>query len=644
MFQWTTEADEAFRRMKELLEALPMILARPKKSGRIAKWVIELGEHEIEFKGRNSVKGHILADFLAETPLKEEEEAKRKEPEPEKAWKLFTDRASSSNGSEAGLILVSPKGKEYTYALRFEFKTTNNEAEYEALLAEKAKELLANFPCHLIEHIKRDQNKKANALSKLALMTFSKLTKEVFVEVIQDKSITQKEVADVTQEKEDSWMIPIREYLQLGKLLDDPQKARKLRIKASIYRIMDEKQYRRSYLLPWLRCPRSVVSKIIRLGYYWPSMHKDAKAPGGARFLVVAINYFTKWVKVKPLTSTTGKHMERFVWEHIVCRVRTPQIIILDNGKQFAEGTFLVFCQKLGILQSFTSVYHPQANGQVEVTNREIVKGIERRLGKTHQGWVDELPQVMWAHRRTSKSSNGETPFNLVYGSEAVIPIEIGIETQRVQDFNPKQNEKRCREDLDILKERREVDSIKQAHYKQKLEGYYNKRVRPSTFKPESSSPEFDHISDIEEQSEEEVRETMTKTMEQYMSKTQGDYGSGVTRPTINQDTHFELKGQFLKELRNNTFSGSKHEDANRKDGLAAIQAQLNNLGREIKKLNEKVYVAQVGCELCKGPHNTKDRPQKEEGNILEEAYYTQFRAPYQPGGQYRAAGPEFNQ
>ncbi|GJT45558.1 hypothetical protein Tco_0954273 [Tanacetum coccineum] len=79
-------------------------------------------------------------------------------------------------------------------------------------------------------------------------------------------------------------------------------------------------------------------------------------------------------------------------------------------------------------------------------------------------------------------------------------------------------------------------------------------------------------------------------------------------------------------------------------DGLAAIQAQLNNLGREIKKVNEKVYAAQVGCEICKGPHYTKDCPQKEEGKTLEEAYYTQFGAPYQPGGQYRAAGPGFYQ
>ncbi|GJY65693.1 DNA-directed DNA polymerase [Tanacetum coccineum] len=78
-------------------------------------------------------------------------------------------------------------------------------------------------------------------------------------------------------------------------------------------------------------------------------------------------------------------------------------------------------------------------------------------------------------------------------------------------------------------------------------------------------------------------------------------------------------------------------------DGLAAIQAQLNNLGREIKKVNEKVYAAQVRCEQCKGPHYTKDFPLKEEGKTLEEAYYTQFGAPFQGGG-YRATAPGFYQ
>ncbi|GKA89747.1 hypothetical protein Tco_0850493 [Tanacetum coccineum] len=76
-------------------------------------------------------------------------------------------------------------------------------------------------------------------------------------------------------------------------------------------------------------------------------------------------------------------------------------------------------------------------------------------------------------------------------------------------------------------------------------------------------------------------------------------------------------------------------------NGLSAIQVQLNNLGREIKKVNEKVYGAQVGCEQCKGPHHTKDCPLKEERKTLEEAYYIQFGAPFQGGG-YKATARGF--
>ncbi|GJR14078.1 reverse transcriptase domain-containing protein [Tanacetum coccineum] len=266
-------------------------------------------EHEIEFKGRNSIKGQILADFLAETsPTEREEEkngeAKRKEPEPENTWKLFTDGASSSDGSGAGLMLVNPEGKEYTYALRFEFETTNNEAEYEALIAglriakemqiqelaifvdsqlvanqvkglfearqqtikqylEKTMGLLSSFPSYSIEHIKREHNKKADALNKLASMTFSKLAKEVLVEVIQTKSVAKKEITDVVKEDEDSWMVPIQEYLKEEILPKDSQKARKLCIKSPLYRMIEERLYQRSYMSPWLRCVGPMQAKSI---------------------------------------------------------------------------------------------------------------------------------------------------------------------------------------------------------------------------------------------------------------------------------------------------------------------------------------------------------------------------------------------
>ncbi|GKB25967.1 hypothetical protein Tco_0865368 [Tanacetum coccineum] len=87
----------------------------------------------------------------------------------------------------------------------------------------------------------------------------------------------------------------------------------------------------------------------------------------------------------------------------------------------------------------------------------------------------------------------------------------------------------------------------------------------------------------------------------------------------------------------------SRSRSTKTSDGLAAIQAQLNNLRIEIKKVNEKVYDAQVGCEQCKGPHYTKDCPLKEEGKTLEEAYYMQFGGPFQGGG-YRVAALGFYQ
>ncbi|GJW21100.1 hypothetical protein Tco_0031722 [Tanacetum coccineum] len=101
-----------------------------------------------------------------------------------------------------------------------------------------------------------------------------------------------------------------------------------------------------------------------------------------------------------------------------------------------------------------------------------------------------------------------------------------------------------------------------------------------------------------------------------------------------------EEMAEYSQKWHNGTSRGRSTEIS---DGLAAIQAQLNNLGREIKKVNEKVYAAQVRCKRCKGPHYTKDYPLKEEGKTIKEAYYTQFGAPFQGGG-YRAAAPGFYQ
>ncbi|GKB64000.1 reverse transcriptase domain-containing protein [Tanacetum coccineum] len=130
-----------------------------------------------------------------------------------------------------------------------------------------------------------------------------------------------------------------------------------------------------------------------------------------------------------------------------------------------------------------TAVAHPQANGLVERANKSLKHGLKARLGRERVGWVDELPNILWTHRTMLKKSNGETPFSLTYGSEAVIPAEIGMPTYHTIHFNEAQNEEEMRLNLDLSQERKETSAIHEAKYKKKVEQYYNKRVCPMSFK-----------------------------------------------------------------------------------------------------------------------------------------------------------------
>ncbi|GJX26298.1 reverse transcriptase domain-containing protein [Tanacetum coccineum] len=188
---------------------------------------------------------------------------------------------------------------------------------------------------------------------------------------------------------------------------------------------------------------RTLAQKAVRLGYYWPTMYLDGtkmveacrncqehalvrrkphcnmtsiyspwpfhqwgidlvgpfpEAPGRLKFLLVAVDYFTKWVEAEPLATICGKNILKFVWKNILCHFDILDIIVSETGKQFAENPFRDWCQELHIQQKFTSVVHLQANGQTEVTNSTIVQGLKTRLSNAKGLWVEELPNVLWAY------------------------------------------------------------------------------------------------------------------------------------------------------------------------------------------------------------------------------------------------------
>ncbi|GJU05962.1 reverse transcriptase domain-containing protein [Tanacetum coccineum] len=501
------------------------MMSNPEVTGRLLKWRFELEEHAIHYRPRTSVKGQILADFIVErpeddtldTPIEDREEL----PD---LWVLFTDGSSCIGGSEAGLIITNPEGMEFTYALRFWFNATNNEAEYEALITglriagqmgvqnlqanvdsklvanqvnevyiakessmikylEKVKNLASTFKEFFIKQVPIGENKKANALSKIASTSFAHLRKQVLVKELKEKSIDEKEVLAVVEEEGHTWMNPVYEYLTEGILPEKKRKARAVRRKAGRYAMINETLYKKSFLGPWLRCvrplqanyilreihegscsmhsgPRSVVAKALRSGnpqekltpitspwpfYKWgiDIAGTFPEGPDKVKFLIVAMDYFTKWIEAKPVATITGAQVKKFVWDNVVYRFGLPGEIVSANGKQFRDNPFKEWCEKL-----------------------------------------KEISHVLWAHRTMIKSSNGETPFSLTYGAEAVIPVEIGMPNLRTAEVDMIKNNEALGINFDLLEEIREQAAIQEARSKGKMEKYYNARVRSISFRP----------------------------------------------------------------------------------------------------------------------------------------------------------------
>ena len=133
---------------------------------------------------------------------------------------------------------------------------------------------------------------------------------------------------------------------------------------------------------------------------------------------MVTVDYFTKWAEAKPLATISSKKVQDFVWEAIICRYDIRQEIVSNNGTQFDSKEFREFYNKLDIKKNFSSVDHPQTNGQVEAINKVIKHNLRTKL-EEHKGlWANELPKVLRAYRTTSRTSTGETPFSLAYGVE----------------------------------------------------------------------------------------------------------------------------------------------------------------------------------------------------------------------------------
>ena len=160
-----------------------------------------------------------------------------------------------------------------------------------------------------------------------------------------------------------------------------------------------------------------------------------------------------------------GEKHHNFVWRNIIYRYGIPRVLVSDNGKQFDNSAFRDFCSELGIRNHYSSLAHPQANGQVEVTNRTLLEIIKTRLEGAKGIWLDELPSVLWVCQTTARTPTRETPFRLTYGVDAVIPAEVGLTSYRVQNYMEDKNEAAMNLQLDLVDEYRATAEQRLARY-----------------------------------------------------------------------------------------------------------------------------------------------------------------------------------
>ena len=154
------------------------------------------------------------------------------------------------------------------------------------------------------------------------------------------------------------------------------------------------------------------------------------KSSSGHEFILVTIDYFTKWVEATSYAKLNTVKVATFIRSHIICRYGVPHKLISDRGVHF-RGEVDTLLQRYGIQHHKSSAYRPQINGAIEAANKNI-KSILRKMIETSRDWSEKLPFALWAYRTSFLTSTGAIPYSLVYGMEAVLPVEIEMRSLRV--------------------------------------------------------------------------------------------------------------------------------------------------------------------------------------------------------------------
>ena len=147
----------------------------------------------------------------------------------------------------------------------------------------------------------------------------------------------------------------------------------------------------------------------------------------GKSYILTAVDYLSRWAEAKAVKQIAAKDVAKFVYEDICCKFGVPLELLSDQGPGFRADLMDYLCAKMKIKRRFTTPYYPQCNGLNERFNGELVQMLTKVTEHQGKNWDLELPSALWAYRTLVKTSTGFTPFHLVYGKEALLPIEVEL-------------------------------------------------------------------------------------------------------------------------------------------------------------------------------------------------------------------------
>ncbi|XP_016164461.1 uncharacterized protein LOC107606980 [Arachis ipaensis] len=363
---------------------LRQVLQKPELAGRLVKWSVELSEFDI----------NTTEDYTE--------------------WSLYVDGSSNPQGCGAGIILDDNHGNVIKHYLNFSFKASNNQSEHEALIAGlrlavdlNITELKVYCDSLLIvqQHIPRESNGRADILSKLANTQPNRPS--LYQSTLLKPSIEITQILSVTQEAD--WRI---EYLRTGILPGDVENTRHFPPTEGELALADVHEGICGTHLG----ARSVSSKILRAGLYWPTYDRIVKQK--LKAVTTARNTVRSHIS-RPNSYTvprgTTSSQDYITTNAFLCleiyylSIRHNSII--TDGRQFADQKFTSFLQNLKIKQHFSSVEHPQTNGLAEAANKVILHDLRKKLDEAKGLWVELIPEIIWGYNTTVHSTTKETPF-----------------------------------------------------------------------------------------------------------------------------------------------------------------------------------------------------------------------------------------